>query len=146
MTIWTAVFRRSPFAAAFRQTGFAGTWEQASEEAARLVAGLPADAQVWVIPSTDTTVELEVSNGRGGTMMRRVKIAPTAEQKAAEAIRAEKIRTIIATSEARGDLLRKWGGRESWAGRLPEGASIFEVAAAAVDRDLDYSGICRIFS
>lgn len=148
MTIWTAVFRKSQFAAAFTQTGFAGTWEQASEEARRIAADLPDTAQVWVIPSTDTTVELEVSNGRGGTMFRHVKIAPTKEQKAAAAERADKIRALLAADAARPgfDLLRKWGARLVWSGELPEGADLFAMAAAAVDRGMDFRQVCFVLS
>jgi hypothetical protein len=138
-TIWTVVFRKSQFAPAFRQTGFAGTWEEASEEARRIGAEIASDdAQVWVIPSTDTHVEIEVSNGRGGTMIRNVKIAPTAEQKAAAKAREASVSALIAKAE--GDYLAErillgWAARHGV-------RNVRDAAVLAVESGMTWSAIC----
>lgn len=137
-TTWTVVFRKSQFAAGFTQTGFAGTWEEAEAEAGRVAADLPETAQVWFVPSTATSVELEVSNGRGGTMFRHVKIAPTKAQKDAAKIRHAAVAALITKTE--GDYLAErillgWAARH-------DVRDLHDAAALAADQGMTWSMIC----
>lgn len=88
MTTWTVVTRKNG-RGQFRKTGFAGTWAEASAHASTF----PADIEAWFVPAEDTTV---LVNGR------RVKIALTAEERAAAKAEAARVE---ATAQ---DLLGSW--------------------------------------
>lgn len=145
MTTWTVVFRKSQFAAAFTQTGdvFA-TWEEATEAARRWAQDLPDDAQVWYVATTETHIEVEVSNGKGGTMIRRVKIAPTKAQKAEAKARQAAIDALLerdAADKWGWSALRGFSGRLSYVGI--EHGDLAATAAYCVEHGMTYSDVCR---
>lgn len=139
-TAWTVVLRKSKFATMFSQTGFSGTWDEAAAEAARIAADLPDTAQVYYVPTTDTAVLVDQLHEPA----RWIKIAPTKEQKAAAAARAEAIRHMLATDTQRG---RGWSALAGFSRRLAsegiEYGDLFATAAYAVDRGMTWSDVCR---
>lgn len=136
MTDWTVVTRAGG-RGQFRKTGFVGTWAEASDHARTL----PGD-EVWVVTTEDTDVLVELtSTGRE----RRVKIAPTAEERAAAKAEASRQAAIVA------DLIGWW-----LADRLPgvaravvpgfDSASQVDAARALAAAGWDRAAVARRLS
>lgn len=95
---WTVVTRKNKFGS-FQKTGFRGSWNDASGFAGTL----PQDQETWYVPETHAHVEMD--NGR------KVRIAPTKEERAAtkaEDARVQQVASRILDDEngrrwARGD-------------------------------------------
>lgn len=139
-TTWTVVYQPSRFSPHLQQTGAVGTWEAMSEYYQTSTDERLVNAHAAFLVPSDAT-EQEVETGR------TLKIARTAEQKAAETERAAKIRTLVAANDRSGfRLLEKWGGRLVYRGELREAASVWDIAAVAVDRGMNYSAICQVLS
>lgn len=146
MTTWTVVYRTSKFASTFRQTGFVGTWEEATEEARRMWNEMPElteNSHVYYVPSDAATVEHEGADG----IVTAVKIAPTKEQKAAAARRQAAIDTIVTRHHARLAESFAYSPVMGFGGRLHgiiDGEVTPEsVAAYAVDNGMTWDDISR---